>query len=43
MKIKKSVNGVVHTAEYTHSGLTEETVKTYNKLLAEAAKKGVKQ
>ena len=35
MKIKTSVNGVVHTAEYTYTGLTDETIKTYNRLLAE--------
>jgi hypothetical protein len=39
MKIKKTVNGVTHTAEYSYAGLTAETKETYNKLYAEAIKK----
>ena len=42
MKIKKSVNGVQHKAECTYNGLSEETVKRFNKLYAEAAKAGDK-
>ena len=38
MKIKKSVNGVTHTAEYSYT-LTEETKKKFNKILAEGVKK----
>lgn len=43
MKIKITVNGTQHKAEYTYSGLSEKTIQTYNKLVAEAIKKGVKQ
>ena len=43
MKIKKSVNGTQHKAEYTYSGLSEKTVQTYNKLVVEAIKKEVKK
>ena len=41
-KIKKTVNHVTHTADYTYTGLTEETKKTYNRLLAEKLKEGKK-
>lgn len=42
MKIKISVNGVIHSGECTYSGLTEETIKRFNKTLAEAKIKQIK-
>ena len=41
MKIKITVNGVTHTAEYTYT-LTDKTKDTFNKLVAEAIKKEAK-
>jgi hypothetical protein len=41
-RIKITVNGVTHTAEYTYSGLTQETIKTFNKTLAEGKIKRLK-
>jgi hypothetical protein len=41
MKPKKITVGV-HTAEYTYSGLTQETIKTFNKTLAEGKIKRLK-
>ena len=38
MKIKITVNGVTHTAEYTYT-LTEKTKDNFNKLVAESIKK----
>lgn len=38
MKIKITVNGVTHTAEYTYT-LTDKAKETFNKLVAEAIKK----
>lgn len=43
MKIKITVNGVKRTAEYTFTGLTDNTIQTYNKLMAEVIKKEVKK
>ena len=37
-RIKITVNGVTHTAEYTYT-LTEKTKETFNKLVADAIKK----